>query len=338
MLNIDLNSHLFLTFLFLNFLLFKNLDYLSYKIKIFDKPNNRKIHKDPVPILGGIFLFANLIISYFIINFELNFSNSYNSLFIGIFLFFLLGLIDDVRPIGANKKLIISTIFLFSIIVFDDELVIKQLRFSFYNQTFGLRGFEEIFTILCFLLFINALNMFDGINCQSALYSIFMLLNITMFYNFEKFFLVLIIFFIIFCYYNFFSKIFLGDSGTLTLGYILSYFFVKYYNYNFIQYSDEIFLLMLIPGIDMLRVYFHRILNKKNPFKPDQNHLHHYLIKKYKLNKTLFIQCLIFSIPLILYKLNLNLLFCNIIGLFLYGLIIFSCKLGNRLKINVNLK
>lgn len=332
MLNINLNSYLFLTFLFLNFLLFKNLDYLSSKLKIFDKPNNRKIHKDPVPILGGIFLLVNLIISYFIINFDLNFSNSYNSLFIGIFLFFFLGLIDDIRPIGANKKLIISTIFLFLIIVFDDELVIKQLRFSFYDQTFELGGFEEIFTILCFLLFINALNMFDGINCQSALYCIFLLLNITMFYNFEKFFLVLVIFFTIFCYYNFFSKIFLGDSGTLTLGYILSYFFVKYYNYNFIQYSDEIFLLMLIPGIDMLRVYFYRILHKKNPFKPDQNHLHHYLIKKYKLNKTLFIQCLIFSIPLILYKLNLNLLFCNMIGLFLYGLIMFSYKLGNRLK------
>ena len=65
---------------------------------------------------------------------------------------------------------------------------------------------------------------------------------------------------------------------------------------------EEIFLVLMIPGIDMLRLFVIRIINKKNPFKADQNHLHHYLIKNFELNKSLIIYCLLLILPIISYK------------------------------------
>jgi len=76
------------------------------------------------------------------------------------------------------------------------------------------------------------------------------------------------------------NKIFLGDSGSLLLGFILSCLFIKYYNENII-YADQIVLLMILPGIDMLRVATIRLINKKHAFEPDQSHFHHLLLKKY---------------------------------------------------------
>lgn len=327
--NIDLNNYLFL-FLIINFLLFKNLGILSEKINIFDNPNYRKIHKKPVPVLGGTLLIFNILtfLTIFYIQEQLFYNKA---LIIGIILFFCLGISDDKKPIGSNNKLIISFFFLILILFIDNELVIQKLNFSFLKNEIGLRGFNNIFTILCFLLFINAFNMFDGINCQAALYSIFLILNLIFFYSFDFFLIVILIFLCVFIYYNYFGKIFLGDGGSLCFGFIFSYFFVKNYNLNNILYADEIFLLMLVPGVDMFRVYLQRLYNKQNPFLPDQSHLHHYLIKKFSLPKSLMIQFLIISLPLFFYKLSISLILCNLFGLLLYVFVLLF-QLRGKIK------
>jgi UDP-GlcNAc:undecaprenyl-phosphate GlcNAc-1-phosphate transferase len=79
-------------------------------------------------------------------------------------------------------------------------------------------------------------------------------------------------------YLNSKNKIFMGDSGTLFLGCIISLIIIANYNkLNFIK-ADEIFLIMLVPGIDMFRLFLQRIICKKNPFLGDREHLHHYLL------------------------------------------------------------
>ena len=94
-----------------------------------------------------------------------------------------------------------------------------------------------------------------------------------------NFFLFLFFPAVIFLFFNFQNKVFLGDS-VLLLGFILSCIFIKFHNEQYI-YADQIVLLMIIPGIDMLRVAINRVIKKQHPFKADQSHLHHLILKKY---------------------------------------------------------
>lgn len=329
--NIDSNSFLIIIFCLINFILFKNINSIRKIIRISDRPNYRKIHKKPVPILGGTYLIINIFLYIAIFNNQINLFYNSTGLLTGLILFFFLGLIDDKKPIGSNNKLIISSFFLIIVLFLDPHVIIKNLEFSFIDKVLGLKEFNNIFTILCFLLFINAFNMFDGINCQSGIYSIFLLLNLFFFNNTNHILIIILIFLVFFIYYNYHTRIFLGDGGSLTLGFLFSYFFINNYNLNYILYADEIFLLMFLPGIDMFRVYLQRLINKKNPFLPDRNHLHHYLIEKFGLNKSLVIQSLIIFSPYVLYKLSLSLLLCNLFGLSLY-LCILLTQFKSRLK------
>ena len=90
----------------------------------------------------------------------------------GIVTFYFIGLFDDKYRLSANYKLFISTFFILLFILIDDNLEILVLKFSFLDHEIELKSFSIFFTVLCFLLFINALNMFDGINCQVGFYSI----------------------------------------------------------------------------------------------------------------------------------------------------------------------
>ena len=82
---------------------------------------------------------------------------------------------------------------------------------------------------------------------------------------------------------------FLGDSGSLILGFLISYICIKAYNQNFINHADEIFLIMSIPGYELLRLFIKRISIGRNPFSADSNHIHHYLINKFSHIKTFFL-------------------------------------------------
>ena len=99
---------------------------------------------------------------------------------------------------------------------------------------------------------------------------------------------------------NYQFKSFLGDSGSYVLAFIFGYFFIKLYNQTDTIKVDQVVLFMIIPGLDLIRLFTIRIINGYNPFTPDRNHLHHILSKKFNLIKTnLIIQSLII-IPSIL--------------------------------------
>ena len=123
------------------------------------------------------------------------------------------------------------------------------------------------FTVFCFLVYLNAFNMFDGINLQASFYSLFIFLNIMFFFSNSLLINILIISLIGFSYLNFKNKTFLGDSGSLILAFIISYFFISLYNLDFINYADKICLFMLIPGFDLIRLFLIRIFNKKKSIK-----------------------------------------------------------------------
>ena len=172
---------------------------------------------------------------------------------------------------------------------FDKQFLIKELYFSFFNKKINIQYVPYLFSAICFLLFINAFNMFDGINLQSTIYAFFLFVIFSQKGIFIEISLVLLISLLFFGYLNYKNRCFMGDNGTLLISFILSFFFVKAANVYKVFLADEIFLLMLIPGLDLIRLAFTRVLSRKHPFKGDRNHLHHLLIKRFNLSKTLII-------------------------------------------------
>jgi len=332
-----ISNFILILFGFMNLIFLLNFS----KIKIFnlniDKPDKkRKFHSYPTPLAGGILIFINLILYWLIciipnspINYEIFFQDK-NSLnyFIGIStIIFILGFIDDRINLKANLKFIILLLAIVLLLLFDKNLIINEIKFSFYNGTFVLGKSSIFFSVFCFLVFINAFNMFDGINLQSGLYSILIFFCILFFYSNSFLVKILIISLICFSYLNFKNKTFLGDSGSLLISFIISYLFIKLYNLDYIKYAENITLYMMIPGLDLIRLFVIRIINKKNPLTSDRNHLHHILINKYSFEKTLIIIFLLISLPLIMSNFNVNNLLTIFVTIFIYFfVVIFALK------------
>ena len=124
------------------------------------------------------------------------------------------------------------------------------------------------------------------------------------------------------------NKCFLGDSGSLLISFIIGYFFIKLYNNELISHTDEVVIYMLLPGIDLIRLFFKRISLKRNPLSSDRFHLHHLLLKKYSYKKTIIILIALIIFPILMNYLGLNRLFVILIFLFIYStlLILISSK------------
>ena len=316
-----------------NIFIFLKFEKIKFLNKILDKPDNfRKKHSIPTPLAGGIILFINIIMIIILspknFFYSINlFDNYYNLITFTLILsiIFLIGIFDDIRELNPNLKLLLLSISILLLLFFDDSLLIQSLKFSFFREIY-LENTSLFFTTLCFLLFINALNMFDGINLQTASFIIIVALYLIIKGIFVFFLILLLIPLINYSLLNYKNKTFLGDGGTYLLSFLFSYLFVKSYNLNLINVSDEIFVCMMIPGIDMFRLFIERILKKKSPFKPDRNHLHHILQNKFGYIRTILIIISLILTSLILLMLNVNILLIIILYLVIYCFIIFKFR------------
>lgn len=273
-------------------------------IGIYDKPENfRKVHKSIIPPIGGVIFYVIFTI-YFLFILITDFQSQffiYKKQIIAIIIcstfIFIFGLIDDKYNLGSLIK---SLCFIFFITVFvlnDIKSEIYYLKFETFDKILALNRFSLFFTIFSIFAFMNALNMYDGINLQSGLYLIFLCI-IFLFKSLDPlFFLINIICLIIFSFYNYKNKIFMGNNGIYFLSFIFGIFFIKSNNYLSIISTEEILILMAIPGIDMLRLFFIRIINGKSPFLGDNKHIHHLLLNKFK-EKTVLV---VFSLTLFPY-------------------------------------
>jgi UDP-GlcNAc:undecaprenyl-phosphate GlcNAc-1-phosphate transferase len=122
----------------------------------------------------------------------------------------------------------------------------------------------------------------------------------------------------------------MGDSGIYILSFFLSYLIIKNYNINVKINADLIFILMMLPGIDMLRLFIFRILNKKNPFSPDKNHIHHLLLEKFTYWQSIIIINFAIIIPILLSLINFSNLIIIFVFISIYLISIFILK--NKFK------
>ena len=279
-------------------------------INIFDLPDDkRKIHTSKTSLLGGLIflinIFGNLIYEV-IFNkstiFETFVFQKHLLAFIficSLIVLFVIGFVDDKVKLSAKLRLALLTIVISINLLVNPELNISIIKLSFMSS-FSIGEFSFFWTLLCFLLFINAFNFFDGLNLQSAglIYSIcifFLYKNI-----FFDFFIVITIANTLFLYLNYQSKTFLGNNGSFFLPFLFGAIFISSYNNRPSLMADEIVVLMLIPGWDLLRLFFLRIMHKKNPMTADNNHIHHYLIRKFSQTRSAMIVQSMIWIPFFL--------------------------------------
>ena len=161
--------------------------------------------------------------------------------------------------------------------------------------------------------------MYDGINLQAGFYSLVILLYLLNISDEYIIYFVLIISLITFLFLNSKSKIFLGDSGSNLLGFIISFFVIYSANkYTLNELSvEKIFILMMLPGLELIRLFFIRISSKRHPFSADRLHIHHLVQKKDGYFKTIILLNFLFITPIVLMFFFSNYLQFIIVGFIL---------------------
>jgi len=255
-------------------------------------PNGRTSHLNPTPNLGGVAIFAGVIISSVLFT-GITTAHELKYIIAGMIILFFVGLKDDLVPLVAYKKFIgqvITSLF----IIIPGDLRITSL--------YGLFGFEEIsyiwsllITFLLFLALINSFNLIDGIDglasgvgiIVSAFFAMCFISNNHLAYAIMCFILMasLAAFFL----YNVFgkkNKIFLGDTGSMLIGLLLAVLAIRFLNF---ERSDNCFIdqqaspavllsILVVPLFDTARVFILRVFRGESPFVADRNHIHHRLL------------------------------------------------------------
>lgn len=286
-----MNVLFFVAVFILSSMLHFGVQKLFINYKRFDDINHRSSHNTLATRTGGIGLFFSLLIVslyYYFQGIELF---DY-SLFVPLSIMFVVGVYDDFYNADFKLKFLLQIIV--AKILIDQGYVISN-----YYGLFGLYEVSWLLaqasTVFVFLVVVNAINFIDGID-GLAISQVFKTLVIIEVFSVEftplySMGLILVLAILPLYYFNFKRKrkVFLGDSGSLLLGTVVSIyaFYLLSENYT-INQSLSInktllsVIVLVYPLIDLIRVFVIRLKNKKSPFKPDQNHLHHFFFKKTK--------------------------------------------------------
>jgi UDP-GlcNAc:undecaprenyl-phosphate GlcNAc-1-phosphate transferase len=312
---------------------FKRLEKI---FNIYDVPNSkRKIHKKKVSRFGGIFFFTALLIFFCTkldtINY-LKFFSNLNFVLIGFLLFFL-GIFDDKFNLKPFHKFFFLTVFYFLFFLLEETLLLKTLNVPSLNLIIDLSYFSFFFTLLCFIILSISLNMFDGINLQSSLFLFQVLFFIFLHGVLDNLLVYFLITNLVFLFFNFYGKAFLGEAGVLINSLVIGIYFIKLNNLNLTQNSLSVFLLLLYPILDFLRVFYIRILHGNNPLLPDSNHIHHIGLSKFGFkNYIVLSQSFIFITWASYMLLNININISIFFGVASYFYIITSVKIFKKAK------
>lgn len=343
----------FLLSLLLGMMIVPKILLISYKKRLFDMPDSRKVHQVPVPRLGGISFFPVILIALcFILGVRLYCGYPIENLPANEFLFFavggmtlfLIGVTDDLVGVGYRYKFLVQ-ILAALLIVWPGE---------WFNSLGGLFGIDELpkalgvlFTLFVVVYITNAINLIDGIDGLASglsCISLFVLGLICMVEGDEIYALLAFSTFgviVPFWFYNVFGnakrghKLFMGDTGSLILGYIISLLVIHLSRANNAEVAGHsnmvlAFSTLIVPLFDVVRVVMHRLREKKNPFLPDKNHFHHKLLRTGLRPRAVMVSILFIALFFIL----LNWLLANIMGM--TWLLITDVVLWTLLQLGIN--
>jgi UDP-GlcNAc:undecaprenyl-phosphate GlcNAc-1-phosphate transferase len=280
----------FIAFL-ISFLLFPVVIKIFKQLKWFDTPGTHKIHSDFVPSMGGVAVLSGASLAL-LMALPLNQWIIMRYFFISVALMFLIGLRDDVLALSPRQKLFSQFLPVFVLVLLDNVKLLSLYDVSPEPFPAIVAYIVSLFTVI---IITNAYNLIDGIDGLAGTVGILALVFFGIwFYRADESFLSLIALcfagsLIAFLFFNWQpSSIFMGDTGALTVGLILSYFSIRFINLNYAlptgheaKFAASIstaVCVLIIPIFDTLRVIILRLRKMQSPFHADRNHLHHRLL------------------------------------------------------------
>jgi UDP-GlcNAc:undecaprenyl-phosphate GlcNAc-1-phosphate transferase len=275
---------------------------VSIRLNLVDKPNERSVHKNPVPRLGGMGIFLSAIAGVTLSRNGLQAIASWPVLFSSISILFLVGIWDDLKNISAKLRFVIQ-------ICCATALASTGIRLTSMYGIFGIHeltiGWQYLITVLIITGTTNAFNLIDGIDGLAgglAFISIGVLTYLA--YRLHMYPLVILLLSFSGALIGFLknnlnpAKIFMGDGGSLVLGYLMSSVGIL-----LIEKANEmpaaispskvailVTSILVIPVFDTIRVFTHRMRKGKSPFAADKTHIHHlFLVAGLNHRKTTYI-------------------------------------------------
>jgi len=265
---------------------------IAEKKKLYDVPDERKVHNYPVPSLGGVGIFGGFLLAA-LLSIQGYINPEFQYFFAAALVIFFLGLKDDLLVLSATKKFI-GQVIAASILIHLGGIRIESM--------FGLFGFEQVpeafglaLSYLTIIVVINSFNLIDGVDglasslgiLTTTIFGIYFFAIQQQAYALFAFAMTgSLIAFLIFNHHP--AKIFMGDSGSLMIGLINAILVVKFINladapYVAVPIQSAVavgFAILIVPLLDTLRVFSIRIFNGRSPFTPDRNHIHHLLLDR----------------------------------------------------------
>lgn len=277
---------------------------LSHELHLYDLPDSRKVHTIPVPRLGGVAFLPTVIISIAIVvavasRFGITFGalseagapQHFVAYLAGAMMLYCLGIYDDVHGVGYKLKFAIQIFAAFLLCI--SGLWIASLDHIFYIDRIPY-WIGMPLTVVFVVYITNAINLIDGIDGLASglsAISLFVAIMLCMMSGdiiwamLAIAYLGVVLTFFCFNVYGGKNKVFMGDAGSLTLGYTLSFIVLHFWQahpvWNPYLHNIGIIILstLIIPMLDVVRVMMSRIRDRRNPFLPDKNHIHHKLMR-----------------------------------------------------------
>ncbi|BDC98619.1 MraY family glycosyltransferase [Persicobacter psychrovividus] len=314
---------------------------------LFDEPNGRSSHQRVTPTLGGVAVFISLILTYLLVG-GVHFVPAIRYLFASLLIIFFIGIKDDILVIAPIKKLL-AQLFASLIVIIMADIRIGSLH--------GVVGIYEIpyiasvvLSLFVYVVMINAINLVDGIDGLAGGLGIVMagFLGVWFYvngaYSYALLSVILIASLIGFLRFNFSreQKIFMGDTGSLLLGFVLAVLNIQFLRmhelpevmvFSFKSAPAMAVLLFAIPLFDTLRVFTNRISERRSPFFPDRNHIHHIFIDKGLQHwKATALICICNVLYVLLFTYIVEALSPSLSCLFIFGLFLIYAYVLNLMK------
>lgn len=264
---------------------------LAPKLSLVDIPNERSSHQKVTPrgaglVFGFIFLFG-------IVFFDLDTFSENKYTYLAILIIYLCGIVDDKFTISAKQKLVFIVIS--SIIVYYNGYEITNIG-TFFNISLNLGYLALPFTVFAIVAFTNAVNLSDGLDglagsisiiILSAIFVIGVIYHDNTLMVWSGILVAIILAFLILNWHP--AKVFMGDSGSLLLGFVIAILSIKSLTYI---HPASVLFLAAVPILDTLVVFRRRIQRGKSPFEADKNHIHH-ILNNIKQDKAFTVKMLI---------------------------------------------
>ncbi len=297
---------------------------VAHHVGALDIPDARKVHKVPMPRLGGLGIYGGFLLGYMIFG---EHTSTMNSILIGSFLLIITGMIDDIKPMNPKPKFLCQFIAALIVVIYGG-LLLKDVSFFGIYIDFGI--FSYVITTLFILGCINCMNLIDGLDGLAAGISSIFFLTIGIIASFQgRYGLSVVITFIMlgstmgFLIHNFNpATIFMGDTGSMFLGFIISV--ITLLGFKTLITSSIIIplFILIVPILDTLCAIIRRKLKGESIDTPDKCHFHHQFLKRNMSVKTtvliIYLITALFSAASVIW-----LLYDQTIGYIIYGTLTF---------------